>query len=365
MAFIRERTRSDGSTVYAVNYRVAGRGSRQTSTSFTDEKEAKGFCALVDAYGHTEALAKARISDPQRNLSTPTVAEYLEQHIRSLTGVEKKTLSEYRRYTKNDIDPALGPIPLSKLTREDIAGWINGMAEDGASGKTIQNKHGFLSGALSRAVEAGRIESNPCHRMKMPRTEKRPPLYLTRDEYQLLKAAFSDHYKPLVEFLVASGCRANEALALRPSDVDRENSTVRIDRAWHKGGPDGYYLGPPKSEKSVRTINVSKDVLAQLDYSREWLFTTGQGGPIRLYSWRANVWYKSLRKAQNAGLQRNPCIRDLRTTCGSWMVQGGIPLSVVQDHLGHESYETTRRHYAHLDRSNHVAAADAIAKMLD
>jgi integrase len=363
VASIRQRTRKDGSTYFAVLYRHAG---KQTSTSFPEQKQAQRFRELVGAVGSARAMEVAGIADlTPRALSSLTVAEFLERHIASLTGVEKKTVGEYGRYLRNDIGPTLGSIPLTKLTREDVAGWVNGMAEDGASGKTIQNKHGFLSGALSRAVEAGELAANPCHRMKMPRTEKRPYLYLTRDEFQTLRAAFSDHYQPFVEFLVASGCRFSEAVALRPADIDREKGTVQIARAWHRGGPDGYYLGPPKTEKSVRTINVPIDVLDQLDYSHEWLFVGTNGKPIRLYSWRANVWYKSLKKAQQNGLERSPCIRDLRTTCGSWLVQNGIDLTVVQDHLGHDSYETTRRHYAHLDRSNHVAAAEAISRMLN
>lgn len=362
VASVRTRTRKDGTTYWSVLYRHAG---KQTSTSFDDGREAHRFSSLVRAVGPSRAREVAGFpgSEP-RAVSTVTVAEYLDRHITSLTGVEKKTVSEYRRYAKNDIGPALGAIPLGKLTREDVAGWVNGMVEDGASGKTIQNKHGFLSGALSRAVEMGELEANPCHRMKMPRTEKRPYLYLTRAEFQILKAAFSAHYQPLVEFLVASGCRFSEAVALRRSDIDREKGTVRITRAWHKGGPDGYYLGPPKTEKSVRTINVPIGVLDQLDYSGDWIFMGTNNKPIRLYSWRANVWYKSLKKAQENGLERTPCIRDLRTTCGSWMVQNGVALAVVQDHLGHDSYETTRRHYAHLDRRNHEAAADAIKTML-
>lgn len=362
MASVRMRTRKDASVYYAVLYR---HGSRQTSTSFPDEKQAQRFRDLVGAVGPSRALEIAGVADTvPRTMSSQTVAEYLERHINSLTGVEKKTVVEYRRYLRNDISPALGSIPLKKLTRDDVATWVNGMAEGGASGKTIQNKHGFLSGALTRAVELGDLAANPCHRMKMPRTEKRPYLYLTRDEFRVLKAAFSEYYQPLVAFLVASGCRFSEAVALRPSDVDRKHGTVSITRAWHKGGPEGYYLGPPKTEKSVRTINVPAGVLDQLDYSGEWLFVGTNGKPIRLYSWRANVWYKSLKKAQNNGLERTPCIRDLRTTCGSWMVQNGIDLAVVQDHLGHDSYETTRRHYAHLNRRNHEVAADAINKML-
>lgn len=363
MASIRERARNDGSTYFQVCYRVGGRGSRQSSVSFDDEKEAKRLCALVDSHGWERALELAGIADTQRPLSALTVAEWLDRHIGSLSGVEKKTISEYKRYAESDIGPALGAIPLSKLTREDIAVWVNAMRDAGAAGGTIQNKHGFLSGALKRAVEDGQLSANPCQGIRLPRTEKPEMVFLTGPEFQTLKAAFSDHYKPLVEFLVSSGCRASEALALRPSDVDREADTVRITRAWKRVG-SGYELGPPKTRKSVRTINVPKSVLAQLDYGHEWLFVGTNGGPIRLYSWRANVWYKSLAKAKANGLEKTPRIHDLRHTCASWMVQAGVHLLVIQEHLGHESIKTTIDCYGHLDRSSHAVAANAIGRML-
>lgn len=295
MAFIRARQHNDGTTVYGVTYRLGGRGSRQSSVTFPDEKQAKRFCALVDSHGPERALELAGIADTQRAVSALTVAEWLDRHIGSLTGVEKKTISEYQRYATRDIGPPLGAIPLGKLTREDIAEWVNEMFEAGAAGGTIENKHGFLSGALKRAVEDGHLAANPCQGIRLPRTEEQEMVCLTRDEFQTLKAAFSAHYRPLVEFLVASGCRASEALALRPSDVDREASTVRIARAWKRAG-SGYELGPPKTKRSVRTINVPKSVLDQLDYGGEWLFTGTNGGPVRIYSWRSNVWYKSTRE---------------------------------------------------------------------
>jgi len=364
MAFIRTRTRKDGTLYYSVTYRVGGRGSRQSSTSFPDEKQAKRFCALVDSHGPERALELAGIADTQRAMSTLTVAEWLDRHIGSLSGVHKKTISEYKRYAESDIGPALGAIPLSKLTREDIAAWVNAMGDAGAASGTIQNKHGFLSGALKRAVEDGHLDANPCQGIRLPRTEQKEMVFLTGPEFQTLKAAFSDHYKPLVEFLVSSGCRASEALALKPSDVDRKAGTVRIIRAWHRGGPDGYYLAPPKTRRATRTINVPESVLAQLEYGNEWLFVSTNGKPIRLYSWRSNVWRESLRKAQADGLGKSPRIHDLRHTCASWMIQAGVPLPVIQAHLGHESIKTTVDTYGHLDRNDHVVAAAAIGQML-
>ena len=372
VAFVRERKRNDGTPYFSVTYRFGGRGSRQSSTSFPDKVQADKFCALVDAYGVERALELAGIEDaPKRIMSSLTVADYLNRHIEGLSGVEKRTITDYRRYIRNDIAPAFGIVPLGKLTRDDVAHWVNAMHAAGSSGKTIQNKSGFLSGALKRAVEDGHLAANPCDGIRLPRTEEKERVFLTRDEFKLLRDAFSDHYRPLIEFLVASGCRVSEALALKPSDVDREKCTVRIVRAWKKDGPR-YYLGPPKTKKSTRTINVPKSVLDQLDYSGEWLFTGTNGQPIRLYSWRSNVWYKSLAKARckdeqcpdGPVLEKKPCIHDLRHTCASWMIQAGVPLPVIQAHLGHESIKTTVDRYGHLDRSSHQVASEAIAKML-
>jgi integrase len=46
------------------------------------------------------------------------------------------------------------------------------------------------------------------------------------------------------------------------------------------------------------------------------------------------------------------------------MIQAGVPLPVIQQHLGHESIQTTVDVYGHLDRRSVQAAADAIGEAL-
>lgn len=67
---------------------------RQSSTTFPDRKQADRFCALVDAFGPVEALAKAGIADTGLAMSALTVTEYLERHIATLSGVERRTISD-------------------------------------------------------------------------------------------------------------------------------------------------------------------------------------------------------------------------------------------------------------------------------
>ncbi|WP_419402575.1 tyrosine-type recombinase/integrase [Mycobacteroides abscessus] len=317
----------------------------------------------MNRVGPARALEILKVSAAQR--TKLTVESWTRHHIDHLTGVDKRTIEDYDRYLRNDIGPHLGPIPLDDLTRDDIALWVSGM-EDELSPKTIANKHGFLSGALSAAVTAGKLKANPAAGVRLPQSHAKEMVFLTRDQFAHLNSHVTEPWQPFVEFLVASGCRLSEATALRPDDVNQAAGTVRIWQAWRRGG-GGYRLAPPKTARSKRTINVGKGTLEKLNYSGEWLFTNSgrgrraEGGPVRPPNFRANVWWPAVEKAQ---LPSDPRIHDLRHTCASWMILAGVPLPVFQRHLGHESIQTTVDLYGHIDRASAAAAADAIANML-
>jgi integrase len=341
---------------------------KQSSTSFNDHAEALRFQDVCNRLGPAEALRIWQAATPNDG---HTVNKFILEHIDSMSGVEKKTIAEYRRYLTRDIGPVLGHIPLSTLSRNDISKWVKKLGAEGASGKTISNKLGFLSGCLNLAVKTGAIPANPAIGVRLPRTVSREMTSLTREEFQLLKACFSERWHPFLDFLVASGCRFSEATALTPADIDANNGTVRITKSWKKT-PNGYELGQPKTRRSVRTINVPISVLEKLNAINDWVFVNSHGGPVRMYSWRSNVWVPSLAKATTKDqkipgkviLQKKPRIHDLRHTCASWLLGAGVPLITVSAHLGHEDAATTARIYGHLDRSAGQAAAAAMAKLL-
>jgi len=373
MASLRTRHRKDGTNFYSVLYRLNG---KQSSLSFDDFTSASRFCNLANKFGPENALATLTDASPD----SQTVEEWITHYIDHTTGIQPDTVTKYRAYLRNDIAPVLGGIPLTALSRDHVAKWVNTMHEPDdhgrrAKAKTVANKHGFLAGALNAAVPK-HIPANPCIGIRLPREEVPEAVFLTEEQFAKLLAAVTEPWRLLVEFLVASGCRLGEALALRPGDVDRDAGTVSITRAWKYDSVAGYFLGPPKTPKSRRTINVDVPTLDKLDYSHEYLFVNREGGPVRGGGFNKRVWAPALKRAwpsvgsegeratnPAAGVLR-PRVHDLRHTSASWMIKNGTKLPVIQRHLGHESIQTTIDRYGHLERDAMEDAARAIGESM-
>ncbi len=193
---------------------MAGRHPR----SFNDQNEAEDFRELANRTSPARAVDVWATKRPTAD--THTVASWCIHHADHLTGVNETTRTRYRRYIANDILPsAIGPLPLTALTNADVARWLNGLT---GAAKTAANKHGFLAGALNSAVRARHIASNPCDGNKLRRDEPTEMVFLTHTEFATLLDAVTATWKPLVEFLVASGARWGEASALKPGDIDLE-----------------------------------------------------------------------------------------------------------------------------------------------
>lgn len=367
MASIRSKERKDGTVAHRVFFRHNG---EQTCKTFDSLALAETFKEAVNRFGSDKAFALHNMEHAPRagagGRHLWTVGAWVKHYIDHLTGIDQRTLADYRGYLRKDIEPVLGAIPLAQLSRDDIGVWVQGMEQAGSSGKTIANKHGsLLSPALAAAVTAGHIPGNPAAGTRLPRTERQEMVFLSHDDFGSLLDEIPEPWQPLTEFLVTSGARWSEVTALRPGDVDQKHHTVRITRAWKR---QPYRIGTTKTRRSNRTINMPAAVLEKLDYTGEWLFTNpgrgrrAIGGPVRIPNYRANVWWPAVARAE---LQPRPRIHDLRHTCASWLIAAGLPLPVIQAHLGHESIKTTVDMYGHLDRRSFQAVADVMGKLLE
>lgn len=379
-----------GEQRWKVRYRLDGRASSKT---FGDERGARTFAHLIEQVGPAEAVAilAERLGSPT---GAPTLAEYAERHVEQMTGVGEDYRRRCRRIIERDLGP-LGPRPITAITPGSIASWVNALSAAGASGKTIKNKHGFVSAVLARAVREQVIAANPCTGTRLPRTVAPAMTFLTHAEYALFLDYFTPHWQPMVTLMFSTGARFSELTALTVADVDLDAATLSITKAWKD---NGRHIGPPKSRRSVRTLALAPetvDVLRPLVEGRPGdalVLRNTQGGPVRLQTFHDNVWKPAVRLANGepgqepgpkakrvarrrdaAGrviepatvpLGKRPRPHDARHTCASWLLAAGVPINYVQAHLGHESITTTVDRYGHLMPAARQAVAGALSAAL-
>ena len=215
---------------------------------------------------------------------------------------------------------------------------------------------------------------NPAQLAARPgRLGHKPGTVLTGEEAQRLLVVSRGHpLHPLWAVMLGVGLRPGEAMGLTwPCvDLDLDPGVVHV-RYYLRRGPDGVFLGAPKTAQSARSLDmpafVSDALRAHLDASEtrsegmwcDLVFATGAGTPFG----HRNLRRALRRLCEDAGLPALT-LYDLRRTAGSLLVDAGVHLECVADLLGHSSVATTRRHYVRAVRPTvpHALGLDAVLK---
>lgn len=372
MASIRERRRADGSTTFAVLWRDADTG-KQTSYQLPNQPEAERFKRLVEANGNSLSAVEGLLQQIQ--IEGPTVSENLTRHVELLTSAGPDQIRRYGAAISNHFNGRFGALPVAAITHTDLVQWIRTMQGKGLSAKTIANHHGLLSASMETAVRAGWRKDNPCKGVKLPKDtsteEKMRPM--TAEESWNVTQAMPPRYRAFVAFLRATGTRFGEATAVRGSDFNFEGDTptVRVERAWKRDGDNRFYIGPPKTRKSRRSISLPPSLVAEIlpliEKAGEagYVFTTSYGGPIR-HSTFHEFWTKALDSlGYDEGFGNRPRIHDMRHTHAALMLAGGLSIYELSRRLGHESINTTIDRYSDLLPDAHFRGAEVAARALE
>lgn len=391
MASIQRRTNKDGTEVWRVGYRQ-DRKLKWTPTIATGEGAVE-MKRLVEQLGPDAALSILARRTGRATATKPLLRDYLTTHLGRLEAhATPGTVSDYRRMADRTWLPRLGDLPVDAITRDDITDWVTWQrkqetrqskrARDKAvradrpeppvrtySPKSIENAQRFLSTVLENAKRDHRLPDNPAKGVRAPSDhEHAERVFLTADEFTRIYDHIPEHWKPLVATMYGTGMRWGEATALQASDVQLDGSTgvITISRAWKKGDT-GVYLGSPKSRRARRTVTIADPLVSLLrdqlagKEPGELVFTAVQGGRVRPQNFHPRVWRPAV---EASGIGKTPDLHSLRHSHASALILGGVPLSVVQRRLGHESVKTTVDVYGHLTPDAYAGAAAVSAASL-
>lgn len=378
MASVTERIGRHGGITWRVQFRIDG---RMSSESFKDQRQAVRFGNLVDKIGGTKAREILLVQQSPTSLPTLTewTGRYLDPASGMLSGVTEGTRADYVRIAhRTFLVHPIGELPLDMISHDEVAQWVTWQEAQHTlrsvrahdrdktkplvkmSAKSVRLAQGLLSQILESAVSHELIPRNQAKGIRLTKGRKAQMTFLTPAEFHVVLACTPDEWKPLVEFLAVSGARFGEVTALTFADLHPETTppTVTIDKGWQKAA-HGVELGAPKTSRSNRTISLPEQIIAKLGtgHNSALIFHSATGKPVDRGHFWTRVWKPTVARANDpeycsqrglAPISKQPRIHDLRHSHASWLIAQGVPLTVLQRRLGHESIQTSSDRYGHL-----------------
>jgi integrase len=308
-----------------------------------------------------------------------TIAEAAESWIKRVEadGAERTTIRQYRQHIDLHIMPRIGKLKLAHLTPKKIEDFRDDLLAN-LSRPMARKVLTSLKSLLKVAKHAHIAADVSIKRVK--RSERKLEVGIdipTTDEIRrLLGAAAEAGIRPrtLLLTVIFTGLRASELRGLRWRDVALKQGELRV----HQRADRYCMIGRPKSETSVRTIDLGPRVVSAL---KEWKLACPKGEDGLVFptaegkiEHHANMLRSLAPVMIAAGVvdkdgKPKYALHAFRHYFASWCINrtkdGGreLPPKNVQQLLGHSSIVMTLDRYGHLfkrgDDGTELAAAEA------
>lgn len=294
-------------------------------------------------------------SEHQQLLNFDTVAQaWADEHFPTL---QNNSLKLYRPCT-NEAIAYFGNIPISEIQAPKIKLYLDMLTRKKFSKKTIKERYAVLKQIFNYALEMEYIQKNPCFfvKLKFPKemtSAKRESA--TTEDVNIIKNIPNDvPFGFFAKFLLFTGCRRGEALAITPDDVDFENKTVTINKTVEWIGNTPQIKSQPKTAAGNRCIPIPEILLEEIRrrMKQTYVFQNSKG---ELYksSQLTRAWDK-LKK--ETGIKCTP--HQLRHAYATMLFDAGIDVKTAQTWLGHTDIKTTLDVYTHLSESRKVQSTE-------
>lgn len=347
--------------------RYRDRSGRSRSRTFDRKVDATRYLEVVGA-----DLQRGEWTDP--TLRRSTVASWAEAWYDTTAPLKPTTRDGYRKALNRRVLPRWGDRPLGTIDRAEVRQWVAEMTNEGLSPKWIRNIVSVFALVLDLARDAGALKDNPARRIRLPRSSRLEPHFLTAEQVAALAAEMRDEYRFLVVLAAYTGLRPGELCGLRVRRLDLLRRRVHVAETLQP--VRGVLVsGPPKTYEN-RSVPLPRFVAAQAEDHLaaragqlgralgpdDWVFG-GQRDPadgLNRDSFRKWAMIPALR---DAGLPEAVRTHDLRHTCASLLIQLGAHPKAIQERLGHSDISVTLNLYGHLFPSLEEHLTDALDEL--
>ncbi|OPC40615.1 site-specific tyrosine recombinase XerD [Elizabethkingia miricola] len=271
----------------------------------------------------------------EKNFSNNT----LDAYIRDL-----KKLAEYAQEFLGDLSP-------ENITYDHLLDFMQYQSKQGISERTQARWVSSTKAFYKYLFEEELIQENPTSLLEGPKLGLYLPDTLSFDDVEKLVSVIDQSTDIgqrnfcIIEVLYGCGLRVSELIDLKLSDINFNESYIRVEG---KGKKVRFVPLAPYTQKILQNyIQHTRSHMRIAPKSTDVAFLNSRGTALS----RVMVFIMIKEMAAKAGIYRSISPHTFRHSFATHLLQNGADLRFIQELLGHSSITTTQV-YTHLDTEN-------------
>ena len=343
------------------------------------ERAVRCYPTLEEAIQALDRFNSGRIPDQSGERSL-TVGQWLSYWLEQVITPSRSasTIHGYHMIIRNHLAPALGGVPLDRLTTPQIQRYLNQKQESGLCGNTVRKHYGLLHNALEHARRQDLLSRNPAQWVFPPSSTHPTHHFYDCDAMsRLFELVSGTSLEPVVKLAGYLGLRRSEICALKWSHVDRENRVITIaeartavnGRSVDKGTKNrssvrrlGYRGLADMEELMERLWNQRLEEMRTMgaDYQDDGFVVCHHGGRPYQPDYLSNRLQRVLRTTELPYVT----LHGLRHSFASIAHSRNVPLFGISKALGHSNTNTTTQIYMHLFDETHLSVVQEVGRAI-
>lgn len=221
--------------------------------------------------------------------------------------------------------------PENEITRLDLEDWRSTIAH--LSSSSVKGKVEAVKSYFKFLKRMGLIENNPTDDMETPKVVNKQKEYLSEEMVDSMIAIANVRQKAMLMFLKVNGSRVSEMTNIT---IDQYNTMKQTDGVINIMAKGRVYRDIIFTGGMIEAID---NYLATRDDDCPYLFASEWGNHIN--SNNLNQTWKRLAYKAGIPFWANISSHYFRMECATNLLEKGMPVEEVRDHLGHSSIAVT------------------------